>query len=417
MSSSKLAEIIDGLQSGEVVPYLGPGVLADVKYTADGRTLLGEGESLILAMNGGRPMNARLMTEFPRAAMSLELSKGRKFLMNFLEKTYGTTYDGGAVHEWLASLPLPYIIDTNRDVRLQDLWVGRPHTLVVGIARLTASWNRFRIWESNGTSYRDVAPEAINRDLPVLFKPLGTPRPTPTFVASDADYVDYITELMGGFAIPGFLKEYRPGKRYLVIGLRLDARHAADDFDRHDRRRRFAGRVGADPGADGQGTALLCEAEPGDPRMRHSRTARGGRLCRCLGMQPTDLSFRASRNDKSCVGAEDDAGCLDDGVRRCAGFQAETCHRFLADDRHNLESVGKFQDHLAIDHARRDLEHGSLENIPGREFHAQPSKMQWENIGREVEMSSYRARISAATISTSSGGMPVSEPGGLSARP
>jgi len=221
MSSLQLAEIIEGLHIGEIVPYLGPGVLSDVQYAADGRTLLGEGEPLILAMNGGRPLNSRLMTDFGRAAMSLELSKGRKFLTNFLQKTYGSSYAGGAVHEWLTSLSLPYVIDTNRDVRLQDLWAGRPHTLVVGIARLTASWNRFRLWESDGTSYREVAPEAVNNQLPVLFKPLGTPRPTPTFVASDADYVDYITELMGGFAIPGFLKEYRPGKRYLVLGLRL----------------------------------------------------------------------------------------------------------------------------------------------------------------------------------------------------
>jgi len=222
MSSRQLGEIIDGLQSGEIVPYLGPGVLSDVKYTADGQPLLGEGEPLILALNGGRPLQARLMREFARAAMSLELSKGRKFLTNFLEKTYGgASYDGGAVHEWLASLSLPYVIDTNRDVRLQDLWAGRPHTLVVGIARLSASWNRFLIWENDGATYREVAPEAVNRELPVLFKPLGTPRPKPNFVASDADYVDYITELMGGFAIPGFLKEYRTGRRYLVLGLRL----------------------------------------------------------------------------------------------------------------------------------------------------------------------------------------------------
>jgi len=33
--------------------------------------------------------------------------------------------------------------------------------------------------------------------------------------------VDYITELMGGFAIPSFLKEYRIGKQYLFLGLRM----------------------------------------------------------------------------------------------------------------------------------------------------------------------------------------------------
>ena len=50
---------------------------------------------------------------------------------------------------------------------------------------------------------------------------MGTPAPDPSFIASDADYVDYITELMGGFAIPGFLKELRVGKQYLLLGLRL----------------------------------------------------------------------------------------------------------------------------------------------------------------------------------------------------
>jgi len=33
--------------------------------------------------------------------------------------------------------------------------------------------------------------------------------------------VDYITELMGGFAIPDFLKAYRQDKKYLLLGLPL----------------------------------------------------------------------------------------------------------------------------------------------------------------------------------------------------
>lgn len=52
---------------------------------------------------------------------------------------------------------------------------------------------------------------------------MGTPRPGGAgYIASDADYVDYITELMGGFAIPPTLKTLRQGKRYLLMGLRLN---------------------------------------------------------------------------------------------------------------------------------------------------------------------------------------------------
>jgi len=49
-----------------------------------------------------------------------------------------------------------------------------------------------------------------------------TPRPEAHYIASDADYVDYITELIGGFAIPDFLKEYRKNKQYLLIGVPLN---------------------------------------------------------------------------------------------------------------------------------------------------------------------------------------------------
>ena len=57
--------------------------------------------------------------------------------------------------------------------------------------------------------------------MPILFKPMGTPSPEPNYIASDADYVDYITELMGGFAIPSFLKEYRNEKQYVFLGMQM----------------------------------------------------------------------------------------------------------------------------------------------------------------------------------------------------
>ena len=50
---------------------------------------------------------------------------------------------------------------------------------------------------------------------------MGSPVPEAHFIASDADYVDYITELMGGFAIPKFLKAHRLGKQYLFLGVRF----------------------------------------------------------------------------------------------------------------------------------------------------------------------------------------------------
>jgi hypothetical protein len=154
--------------------------------------------------------------------MNLELKRGRSFVNRFLARLYGERHwSTGRLHRWLAELELPYLIDVNRDTQLQDLYRDRPHTLVTGIARLGGTDYRFKLFHFDGEAYREVGQEEVDAALPVLFKPLGTPRPESNFIASDADFVDYITELMGGFAIPAFLKRYRPGKRYLMLGMRF----------------------------------------------------------------------------------------------------------------------------------------------------------------------------------------------------
>lgn len=168
-------------------------------------------------------MAPKLMYEFPRAAMNLELKRGRNFLGQFLGKLYGgTEWTRSALHDWLNEWRPAYVIDINRDTQLQDSYADEEHTLIVGLARITAGHYRFKIYHYDGSDYFEISQEQVDPQVPVLFKPMGTPKPEANFIASDADFVDYITELMGGFAIPDFLKEYRKGKQYLLIGLPLN---------------------------------------------------------------------------------------------------------------------------------------------------------------------------------------------------
>jgi hypothetical protein len=223
MSSTVFSEILSGLYENKVVPYLGPGVLFDATNIQTGAAMPADSNSLILAMNNGNPMAPKLMYEFPRAAMNQELKRGRNFLGQFLTKLYGETeYTRASVHNWLADWKPAYVIDINRDTQLQDSYADEEHTLIVGIARMTATQFRFKIYHYDGTDYFEIPQEQIDRRFPILFKPMGTPKPEANYIASDADYVDYITELMGGFAIPDFLKEYRKGKQYLFIGMPLN---------------------------------------------------------------------------------------------------------------------------------------------------------------------------------------------------
>lgn len=224
MTTTELMQTLTaGLKSGQIVPYLGPDTLTGVVSKLNGAAIPADSDSLILAMNDGKPMAPRLMYEFPRAAMNLENKKGRKFIERFLTTTYGEQqWTHSEFHQWLAGLNLPYVIDINRDTQLQHAYSDRPHTLVVGIARIAGTDYRFRLYQYYSGEYREITQQQMDTSLPVLFKPMGSPLPEANYIASDADYVDYITELMGGFAIPAFLKEYRQGKQYLFCGVPMN---------------------------------------------------------------------------------------------------------------------------------------------------------------------------------------------------
>ncbi len=216
------ASIAAGIRAGDIVPYLGPGVLDGVTEVDTGAAIPADSDSLILAMTDGQPMSPRLMYEFPRAAMHLENKKGRKFLETFLEKTYlQKRWQQSQFHTWLADQDAKYVVDTNRDIQLQTLYQPKPHNLIVGVARIAAHPYRFDIYQWQDDQYQLVELDAVDTSLPVLFKPMGSPLPKPSFIASDADFVDYITELMGGFAIPAWIKEKRKQKQYVFLGMRF----------------------------------------------------------------------------------------------------------------------------------------------------------------------------------------------------
>lgn len=221
MTPELRAKLLAGLKDGSIVPYLGPGALADVRNAATGAPIPADSDSLIYAMNDGKPMAPKLMYEFPRAAMNVELKRGRSTVTKFLTRVYGETqWTRGALHDWLKAIAPHYVIDINRDTQLQDSYADVPHNLIVGIARIGGTDFRYKIYFWNGQQY--VKSEVINPAIPILFKPMGTPKPEAVYIASDADYVDFITELMGGFSIPPEVKALRQGKQYLLMGMRLN---------------------------------------------------------------------------------------------------------------------------------------------------------------------------------------------------
>jgi hypothetical protein len=289
----ELSDLVQAVARGDLVPYLGPGALADVVDPGSGEPIPADSESLILAMNKGRPMAPRLMWEFPRAAMDVELKRGRSAVNRFLDETYGKrSWTRAVLHEWIAAMAPPYVVDVNRDTQLQDSYAACPHTLIRGIARVAGTDYRFRIHHYDGSNYQEVEQEAVDPSLPILFKPLGSPRPDATYIASDADFVDYITELMGGFAIPSFLKAYRPARQYLFLGLRMT----------RDTERMILSDIIYDAG-DPAGWALI--PEPTDKERRFC----AGKGIEIIEADIRDLLNVAGVLDEELVPAPHEIGC------------------------------------------------------------------------------------------------------------
>lgn len=215
-----IATIANELKSGKTVLYIGMGIFGGYSFS-DGTGIPHDSDSIILAMNDGRPMAPRLMYEYARAAMSMEQSRGRKYLEEKLKNIYKKEMQKNSVHALIEKLMPRFVIDTNYDETLTNIYSGVPHFVIYGKARIGASLDRFEIfeWSVEMGAYTKVEKELLSLDKPIIFKPMGGVAPEASLIVSDADFVDWLTEAMGGFAVPPVLKEYRDGKKYIMMGL------------------------------------------------------------------------------------------------------------------------------------------------------------------------------------------------------
>lgn len=205
------------------VPYFGIGVFEGVT-TKEGEAVPYDSDSLILAMNGGRAMSPRLMYEYSRAAMHLEQRRGVEYMTQLINHIYTKPFDPTPLHKAMVDMSPRYIIDTNRDTKFQELLAYTPHCMILGKSRIMGNDYRYEVYEYDveNQKYFQVDEEVLEGAEKILFKPMGTPLPVPSFVISDADYVDWLTEAMGGYAVPKVLKTYRKTKKYLFLGTFFD---------------------------------------------------------------------------------------------------------------------------------------------------------------------------------------------------
>jgi hypothetical protein len=214
-------EIKQELIDGKTVLFLGMGVFENLTCKDDSK-LPYDSDSFVLALNNGRAMSPRLMYEYTRAAMSLEQRKGREYLVAMTNHIYTSKEYGFAkAYELVQALKPKYIIDTNLDESICKIYADEPHFMITGVSRVMGGYDRYVIYrfDVEKKEYIRVDKSELDDTQPIIFKPMGCVIPEKNFIVSDADFVDWLTEAMGGYAIPPFLKEYRKDKKYLFLGV------------------------------------------------------------------------------------------------------------------------------------------------------------------------------------------------------
>ncbi len=206
-------DVRSGFQAGELAPYLGPGVLS---RSTGLRSY--EGVAEFLGSKVALPRRAR--GNLWASAQFIEGRKHRQTLDALMKEAFASFSTPLPIHSYLASLPLPLIVDTWYDGSMRSaLATRRDWVEVQGGSR--AGIGEARWYRTYGHDGAELAPESAVDATTVLYKPHGAVTPDQNFLVSDADYVEVLTEIDIQTPIPDVVKQRRGSLGFVYLGCRF----------------------------------------------------------------------------------------------------------------------------------------------------------------------------------------------------
>lgn len=212
-----LRDAVRGVGDGRLIPYLGPDVLA-----LGPAAVPASPQALAAAIEARVRVPKRAAGNVWRAAQFVESRKFRGSLEAIVWETFAPGVRDNPVHGRLAALGPPMVVDAWYDDGLLAAFgrQGREWGWVQG-------WSRRREWaeiwhrafDADGNERRD-GPDPAWRTL--IYKPHGLARRGKSFLLSDSDYVEVLTEIDIQTPIPDEVKRRRAGRGVLFLGCRFD---------------------------------------------------------------------------------------------------------------------------------------------------------------------------------------------------
>lgn len=213
-----ITDIARQLESGSVVPYLGPEMLslcADVPVPVTPLALAG-------FMTAKVSVPHKIRQRLTQAAQFIENFKHRKSVVQLMDEAFAQAPEPSALHRALAASAAQLWVDT---------WYDDTFPRALSQARPAGGWlqsqglsqsEHFGQW--TGTYAADGSPHdgPLPAGAALLYKPLGGHAPASNYLVSDSDYVEVLTEIDIQTPIPAEVQARRSGRHFLFLGCRFD---------------------------------------------------------------------------------------------------------------------------------------------------------------------------------------------------
>ena len=215
--SAVVEEIARGLNGGQVIPYLGPDVLALATANA---AVPASSEALAQRLTAKASVPHKVRNNLTAAAQFIENFKHRKTVVNLMAEAFQTPAVATDLHRYLSGLKrLPLVVNVWYDNAMAAALQGRDDW---GRIQGLSQAEHFGTWTKNylpdGTEAEEVVVEHWNT---VLYQPLGSIDPARNFLVSDSDYVEVLTEIDIQTPIPAVVQQRRTGRNFLFLGCRF----------------------------------------------------------------------------------------------------------------------------------------------------------------------------------------------------
>ena len=210
-----LAKVAAGLRAGSTIPYLGPGLTALSQPTVP---MTPEGLADFFGVKVALPKRAR--GNAWAAAQHIESYKHRNTVQALMTEAFDAPVAPTPLHVYLASLPLPLIVDTWYDTAMRSALATRSDWGEIhGISRAAIGEDKwYRFYDASGA---ETDRETAEGWKTVLYKPHGSVAPAKNYLISDADYVEVLTEIDIQTPIPDIVKDRRAERNFVFIGCRF----------------------------------------------------------------------------------------------------------------------------------------------------------------------------------------------------